>query len=271
MFRHKLVIAALLSTASIAATPAVTPPPATSSPATRPAVKEPADQPIQRAKTGALARRHDAYVAKAKAGNIDLYMLGDSITDNWGNSPLYRDNWNANLGGWKLGDFGVGGDRTEHVLWRIQNGELDGVSPKAIVLMIGTNNLPANPQMIPNTPEEVASGIKAILTVLKEKQPQAKILLLAVFPRADARAGADIMDKIDAVNKIIASYDDGKQVKFLNINDKLLVGQAKMTKDIMPDLLHPNNKGYQIWADAIRPTLTEWLGEPAPATAPAAK
>lgn len=248
----------------LGAAPAVSPP--ATAPATQRVVMEKADVPVPR--PGNWMRRHDTYVAKAKAGGVDLYMLGDSITDNWGNNQAYRKSWEKYLGGWKPGDFGISGDRTQHVLWRITNGELDGVTPKAIVLMIGTNNLPPNPANMPNAPEEVAAGIKKIVGVLREKQPQAKILLLGVFPRADARAGADIMTKIDAINNIIKTYDDGKMVKYLNINEKFLNAEGKLTKEIMPDLLHPNEKGYEIWGEAITPVLTEWLGAPA-ATMPA--
>jgi lysophospholipase L1-like esterase len=270
MVTWKFMAAAVvgLSVLSLGAAPtAVAPPTVATRPAapasTRPA--EPADQPIARGTaTSGWMRQHNGYVEKAKAGNIDLYMLGDSITDFWGNQPRFRANWDKNLGGWKPGDFGISGDRTQHVLWRITHGELDGVKPRVVVLMIGTNNLPPNPAITPNTPEETARGIKAIVEVLKEKQPQAKILLLAVFPRADARAGTDIMEKIDKVNEIIATYDDGKQVKFLNINKAFLNAEGKLTTAIMPDLLHPGERGYQLWADAIRPQLTEWLGAPAP-------
>jgi lysophospholipase L1-like esterase len=250
--------------------------PAPQAPATRPTAAaasqpaiEPADQPVLRTTAGARwLRTHQQYVEKAKAGNIDLYMLGDSITDFWGNQQRFRANWEKNLGGWRPGDFGFSGDRTQHVLWRITNGELEGVKPKAIVVMIGTNNLPPHAQLAPNTPEETARGIKAIVDVLKEKQPQAKILLLAIFPRADIeRTGPDIMDKVNKVNEIIATYDDGKQVKYLNINKHFLNAEGKLTKEVMPDLLHPSEKGYQIWADAIKPQLTEWLGPPTPTAA----
>jgi lysophospholipase L1-like esterase len=188
-------------------------------------------------------------------------MLGDSNTDFWGNNPRYKPNWEKNLGGWKPGDFGISGDRTQNVLFRLQNGELDGVKPKAIVLLIGTNNLPPAAN---NTPEDTAKGVKAILDLLREKQPQAKILLMAIFPREDQpKAGPDIQQKIDATNALIQKFADGTTIKYLDISKQLLDANGKLTKDVMPDLLHPNDKGYQIWADAIKPQLTEWLGAPA--------
>jgi lysophospholipase L1-like esterase len=268
MSRRILLPALLLSSAALlgaAGFVAPTRPAMPPGPGTPPAVVEAADKPAPR--PGGWMNRHNTYVEKAKKGGIDLYMLGDSITDFWGNNPRFLPNWTKNLGGWNPGDFGISGDRTEHVLYRIENGELDGVHPKAIVLMIGTNNLPP---AAGNTPAQVADGVKAILGVLQQKQPQAKILLLAIFPRADARAGADIMEKINATNDLISKFDDGKQVKFLNINKVFLDADGKLTREIFADLLHPTEKGYQLWADAIRPTLTQWLGEPAasPATQP---
>ncbi len=232
----------------------------------------PTDRPNPRpnARTGlpdsGWMKRHDALVALAKKGNIDLYFEGDSITDQWTNGKKFgKLVWDKEFLGWKPGNFGISGDRTEHVLYRLENGELDGVTPKAVVLMIGTNN------SADYTSEEIAAGVKAIVKEFRDKEPQAKILLLAIFPRGDVSKDNPPDKKRKAnegANKIIATFDDGEHVKFLNINDKFPTPGTPEFKAIMPDLLHPNAKGYQIWADAIKPTLTEWLGAPA-ATEPA--
>lgn len=226
----------------------------------------PADQPTPRLdKNGqpnkGWMKHHDGLVEQAKAGGVDLYFEGDSITDFWtGKFNRRKVNgqkvWDKEFAGWHPGNFGISGDLTQHVLWRLENGELDGVTPKAIVLMIGTNNTghgyPA---------EETAAGIKAVVEKLKEKEPQAKILLLAVFPRS-AKADDKMRLTNDQVNAIISKEDFGPQVKYMDINSKFLEPDGTLTREIMPDLLHPSEKGYEIWADAIKPVLTEWLGAP---------
>ncbi|HUO10400.1 MAG TPA: GDSL-type esterase/lipase family protein [Phycisphaerae bacterium] len=240
-------------------------------PATKPTGWEQADQPLPRldTRTGqpnkGWMKHHDGLVEQAKKGGIDLYFEGDSITDFW--TPNLNNHmvtglevWNKEFGGWNPGDFGVAGDRTEHVLWRLDNGELDGVKPKAIVLMIGTNNCKTN------APEETAAGVAAIVNKLKEKEPQAKILLLAIFPRGP-KPDDQWRQVNDQVNAIIAKEDFGPQVKYLDIGEKFLQADGTLTREIMTDYLHPSPKGYQIWADAIKPVLTEWL---APPQAPAA-
>jgi lysophospholipase L1-like esterase len=211
-------------------------------------------------------RLHNQYVAQAKAGNIDLYMLGDSITDFW--QHRHKANWDKSFAGWKAADFGISGDRTQHVLWRLQNGELEGVTPKVIVLLIGTNNLPQNAVYTENTVADAAKGVKAIVDLLKEKEPQAHILLMAVFPRGDkAVSSTPLSDRVNELNGMIANLDDGKQVKFLNINNQLADTDGKLIPGVMmADNLHPSDKGYALWSEAMRPMLTEWLGAPAAPT-----
>jgi lysophospholipase L1-like esterase len=236
-------------------------------PTTQPSLRsEPADQPaVKVGRRGTpdagFMRLHTEYVAKAKAGNIDLYLEGDSITDFWQHRHL--SNWNRNFAGWRAADFGISGDRTEHVLWRLDNGELDGVNPKAIVLLIGTNNLPANAVYAANTVQDTFAGVKAVVAKLQEKAPQAHILLLAVFPREDK----PLADKIAALNTMIATLDDGKLVKFFNINEQFTDADGKLLPGVMlRDKLHPDDKGYDLWAAAMRPVLTQWLGPPTPTT-----
>ena len=258
----------ILASGALAAAPATTPP-AASAPAAK--IDEPADKPTTR--PGGWMGIHNRLVTLAKGGNIDLYFEGDSITDYWGRNTAaqpYKPSFDKYFGGWKTGDFGVAADRTEHVLWRITNGELDGVKPKVIVLLIGTNNLPKDQGVyLPKTVEEDAAGVKAILDVMKEKLPQAKILLMSVFPREDKINASnpdsreDLKPKIKALNALLAKFDDGKQVRFLDIYDKFLDKDGKLLPGVMADKLHPSLTGYDIWAQAMLPTLTEWLGPPA--------
>ena len=138
---------------------------------------------------------HNRLVALAKAGNIDLYFEGDSITDYWGRNTIaqpYRANFDKYFGGWKAADFGVAADRTENVLWRITNGELDDVKPKVIVLLAGTNNVGAGA-----TAEDITAGIQAVLRTMQTKAPDATIILTAIFPRHDR---PQYMAVIDAAN-----------------------------------------------------------------------
>ena len=198
-------------------------------------------------------KRHQGFVELAKKGDIDVLFLGDSITDGWRSTG--KEVWQKTFVPLHFANFGIGGDRTQHVLWRIQNGELEGIKPKAAVIMIGTNNLGSNSN------EEIAEGIKAIVDEIRQKQPQTKILLLGIFPRS-AKPTDKARDQIKDINKQIAKFDDGKNVKYLDIGDKFLEKDGAITKEIMPDYLHLSQKGYQIWADAILPALQELLQPP---------
>jgi lysophospholipase L1-like esterase len=193
--------------------------------------------------------RHDGFLEVAKAGNVDLLFLGDSITDGWrgGGNAVWQKYW-APL---KAANFGIGGDRTEHVIWRLRHGELEGIQPKLVVLMIGTNNGG-------DSAEDVALGIKTIISDIQERSPSSRILLLAIFPRG---AKPDARTKNENTNTIISGYADNRRVVYLNINQAFLTPDGTLPTDIMPDLLHPNEKGYQIWADAIQDTVRQMLQE----------
>jgi lysophospholipase L1-like esterase len=200
-------------------------------------------------------KRHDGFVAIAKKGGVDVLFLGDSITDGW-RGKNGKAVWDKTFGDLKAANFGIGGDRTQHVLWRIQNGELDGIKPKVAMLMIGTNNTGND------SAEQIADGVKAIVKTVHEKSPDTKVLLLAVFPRGnkDTFEFTPQNAKITEINKIIAKLDDGgKTVKYLDIGSKFLK-DSKLSKDIMPDALHLSEPGYQIWADAVNPTLRDMVG-----------
>jgi len=208
---------------------------------------------------------HVQLLEKAQKGGIDLYFEGDSITRRWGTSdPQYADflaNWKENFFGWNAGNFGWGGDATANILWRLQNGELDGVNPKAIVLMAGTNDVGSMPD--DSKVERVADGIKAIVDVMRQKAPQATIILMGITPRNDGAGAAATVATINKINDRIAQLADGKTIRYVNINDKLATPDGKLIEGVTVDRLHLSVKGYQIWADALKPILSEILGPPA--------
>lgn len=202
-------------------------------------------------------QRHEGFVAQAKQGGINVLFLGDSITDGWRSKG--KAVWEKHYAPLKAANFGIGGDRTQHVLWRMQNGELDGIDPKAVVLMIGTNNTgnekdTGKPR---NTTPEVIEGVTTIVKGLRTKLPASKILLLAIFPRG--QKDQPIRDQLKTINTALAKLHDGKHVTYLDISAKFLEPDGTLSKEIMPDLLHPNEKGYEIWAEAMNPTLMKLL------------
>lgn len=188
--------------------------------------------------------RHDEFLAVAKAGGVDVLFLGDSITDGWRNTG--KAEWDKSFAPLKAANFGISGDSTQHVIWRLRNDELVGIHPKVAVLMIGTNNGG-------DSAPDVALGIKTIIADIQQRSPGTRILLLAIFPRGEQPADG-ARKKNEEVNKLIAAYatpNDPKRVVYLDIGAKFLTADQVLTKDIMPDALHPNAKGYAIWATAI--------------------
>jgi lysophospholipase L1-like esterase len=202
-------------------------------------------------------RRHEGFVAQAKQGGIDVLFMGDSITDFWRNRG--SNVWNQFYAPLHAANFGISGDRTQHVLWRMDNGELDGIHPKVVVLMIGTNNTgkERDKKTPRNTPAQVIEGVTAVVNDIRAKLPDSKILLLAIFPRGDG--GPEQQAQINEINPAIAKLDDGKMVKFLDIGAKFLDADGTLPRSVMPDLLHPSERGYQIWAEAMNPTLDAML------------
>ena len=229
------------------------------------AIDEPADKPSPRLDSSSIAV-HDELLTKKTQGQIDVYFLGDSITRRWGTSdeqykPLL-ENWTKNFTGWNAADFGWGADRTQNILWRLEHGELDGVNPKVIVLMAGTNNV-GKITPIGDDPRvaDVTRGIKAIIDTARKKAPNATIVVMGITPRNDNIA---VMPVIDAINANLAKLANGKSIRFVNINSQLADANGKLHEGMTdPDLLHLAPKGYQIWADALKPILTEILGPPA--------
>lgn len=212
---------------------------------------------------------HEQLIEKRKKGRIDVYFAGDSITRRWGASDAqYKDflaNWRTNFFGWNAANFGWGGDTVQNILWRLQNGELDDVNPKVIVLLAGANNLagPIPAEGDGAKVEEVTRGIRAVLDVMRQKAPQARIVLMGILPRNDGRNGATIVPTINRINDRISRFAEGQRIRYLNINNRLADPQGKLLPGMTVDGLHLSVKGYQIWADALKPILTEWLGPPA--------
>jgi len=207
---------------------------------------------------------HSQLLKKAKQGRIDIYFVGDSITRRWGTSdPQYSDllkNWRENFYGWNAANFGWGADKIQNVLWRLKNGELDGVHPKVIVVLAGTNNVGTTPGN-EKTVEDITNGIKAILDVCRRKAPRSTVILMAIFPRNDNIA---VMPTINKINERIAQLCDGKSIRFLSINNELADAKGRLLEGVMnADELHPTVKGYQVWADGLKPIFTELLGPPA--------
>ena len=189
---------------------------------------------------------------------IDLIFDGDSITNLW--TTTGAEIWKDRYVKLNAFDFGISGDQTQNLLWRLQNGQVNGLHPKLIVLLIGTNN-------ISNTPEQIAEGIKAILPEYQKRCPHAAILLQGIFPRGERPTDPN-RARIDSVNRIIASFADGNKIIYLDFGDKFLQSDGTLSAEIMGDYLHLTAKGYQIWADAIRPTINRFF-PPAPAPAAA--
>jgi lysophospholipase L1-like esterase len=218
-------------------------------------ITEPADEawPKKDPATGEVSDRflkaHESFLARGKSGPIGVLFLGDSITAGWAGAG--KKIWEENFTQYQPANFGIGGDRTQHVLWRIANGELDGINPKVVVLMIGTNN---NGYPV----EDIIKGDKKIVEQIHAKLPNAKLLLLAIFPRG-AEPSNPLRAKLAEVNKELAKLHDGKKTFYLDIGKEFLDARGNLPADIMPDALHPNEKGYQIWAAAIKQPLADLM------------
>jgi lysophospholipase L1-like esterase len=232
---------------------AETPTRAQSAPTTAPTTSPAADVPAERlGPNGHPNPRplalHNAFLDRAWQAPIGVLFIGDSITERWRNAP---DTWKAHYWQYTPANFGVAGDRTENVLWRIDNGELDHIDPKVVVLLIGTNN-------INDTPEHIIGADTKIAGLIHQKLPHAKLLLLGLFPRATDAADPR-REKIKTINAALAKLDDGHQTRFLDIGHLLLDPDGTLRPEIMADFLHPTPKGYQIWADAMQPLLDEMM------------
>ena len=222
-------------------------------------------EPVARADENSRVA-HAQLLEKARRGGIDVYFEGDSITRRWGTSDAqYRDfldNWTRNFFGWNAANFGWGADTVQNILWRLVEGELDGVRPRVIVLLAGTNNVGGTPRqgVDGGVVESVVSGITAILDVMRRKAPDAIVILMGITPRTDSSGGASVMPTIDAINDRLAALADGTRVRYLNINRQLARADGAPRDGVTGDGLHLTLTGYQLWADALKPMLTEILG-----------
>lgn len=196
--------------------------------------------------------RHQSMNDRVAQGNVDLLFIGDSITQGWEGAG--KGVWQEFYGKRNAVNLGIGGDRTQHVLWRLENGNIQGIAPKLAVIMIGTNNSGDN------TSEEIADGVVAIVDLLREKLPEMKILVLGIFPRGpncdDARRKVNM-----GANALVAErVQDDPAVTYFDFGKEFLEADGTLTREVMPDLLHLNDKSYRIWAEAIEPHVSAVLG-----------
>jgi lysophospholipase L1-like esterase len=231
-------------------------------PAHAAAPKLSASEAFEKKDDGTFLKKHEAILARGKSGPVGLLFLGDSITERWHIAPHI---WQAYYGKYQPANYGIGGDRTQNVIWRIEHGALDGISPKVTVLMLGTNN------SLDYSAEEIAAADRKIVGMIRAKLPQTKILLLGIFPRgprdpkgapvteAGVAEAAKRMQTIDAANQELAKLDDGDTIRYLNINKVFLGQDGRIPNTLMPDQLHPGAAGYQLWADAMQPLLESML------------
>ena len=205
----------------------------------------------------AFFEKHAAFLKRANEGPVGLVFIGDSITQGWGKFP---EIWEKAWGKYKPANFGIGGDRTQHVIWRIEEGELDKISPKVAVLMIGTNNT------MDDSAKDIAKANRKIVSMIQDKLPNTKILLLAVFPRGPRSMRGGVadpwemrMDKIRAINAEITKLDNGKSIRFLDLGPKFTSADGTIAHAIMPDQLHLSAAGYEIWVEGMAPLLEEMM------------
>lgn len=200
---------------------------------------------------GGWMKRHNSFNERVKQGNVDLIFIGDSITQGWEGAG--KDAWQKAYGKRNAVNLGIGGDRTQHVLWRLDNGNLEGIKPKLAVLMIGTNNSNGRD----HTAEEIADGIQAIVAKLRAKLPETKVLMLAIFPRGPMPNAQ--REKNAKASQLASRVADGKTVHYLDIGPKFLTADGTLEKEIMPDYLHLSPQGYEIWATAIDDKVQELM------------
>lgn len=221
-------------------------------------VAAPSDYPLPRIDLNSQVA-HEQLLAKTRKGRIDVYFEGDSITRRWGATdyPELLAHFRRSFQGWNAADFGWGADTTQNILWRLNNGEMDGVEPKVVVLLAGTNNLTA--PVVGERAASVIRGIDAIVRTIQSKAPQSVILLTGIFPRDDH---PELQADIRAINLNLAKMADGVRIRFVNLHDQLTDRNGRLLEGMMPDRLHPSLKGYTVWAEALKPLLTEILGPP---------
>jgi beta-glucosidase len=211
----------------------------------------PESRPERSGKFGWWLARHEQKLEEAKRG-ADVVFLGDSITQGW--EGVGRDIWREHFGSRHALNLGFGGDSTQHVLWRLDHGELDNLHPKVVVLLIGTNNARHSEA----TPEQIAAGVREILQQIHNKAPSARVLLHAIFPRG-GNADDPWRKRCEQINRHLPALADGERVHFLEIGARFTNADGTISKEIMPDLLHLSARGYAIWAEALKEQLDALL------------
>jgi len=197
--------------------------------------------------------RHNAIVDRVKKGNVDLVFIGDSITHAWeGNG---KQSWDRYYGKRNAVNMGFGWDRTEHVLWRLQHGEIAGISPKVAVILIGVNNLGSN-----HSVDDTVTGIEAVIDNVRHDLPRTKILLLGIFPCQETLTSPQRI-RVNAVNERLAKMDGRNKVTYLDFGQRFLRSDGTMSRLVMPDFLHPNAHGYRMWAEEMEPTLSRLMDD----------
>lgn len=217
-----------------------------------PSQDKPNDAVIAVPRDGGWMMRHASFNERVKQGNADLLFIGDSITQGWERAG--KAVWDEYYAKRNAVNLGIGGDRTQHVLWRLDNGNIEGIKPKLAVLMIGTNNSGTN------TSEQIAAGVKAIVEKLRTKLPETKVLILAIFPRGENPSDPKRQVN-EGANAFIKPLADNSMVHYLDIGPKFLAADGTLSREVMPDLLHLNEASYRTWAESIEPKLKELLGE----------
>lgn len=217
----------------------------------------PAIVPVSRPSGRGLDRQNVVMErAKVAPGSYDILFIGDSITQGWEQSG--SNVWAKFYGDRKCLNLGVGGDRTEHVLWRFENGQLNGLDAKVAVLMIGTNNSNTNKDGSEHySTGQILEGVQTVVKEIRERLPKTKLLVLGIFPRSTTFSLQ--RGRLLQINQALAKQADGKMIHYLDFGSELIEADGSISKDIMPDYLHLSPKGYEIWAKAIEPKLKELL------------
>ena len=250
--KHILIVAALaavIQTGAYAQTTA--PAPDTNAAAAAPVHVNKALIPVkhQGARTDLVIQR-----AKATPGDYDIEFIGDSITQGWEGAG--KNVWQELGAKYKIINMGVSGDRTEHVLWRFEQGQLDGIKAKVAIVMIGTNNSNKNKDGTDTyTDADILEGVTAIVNQLRTRQPDTKIILLGIFPRG--KAFNDQRGRLLEINQALAKLDDGQNIFYIDFGSQLIEADGSIAPSMMKDALHPGEAGYKIWDAAIEPKLKE--------------
>jgi lysophospholipase L1-like esterase len=251
---RRALLIPLLCAVFFAPEPLHTHPPQVLAPPAAAIARFPSVIPADRLQEPRWKQRFDTLQPLVENGGYDLVFIGDSITQNWeGAGSTVWANYYARR---RPLNLGFSGDHTEHVLWRLTHGELTGLHPKVFVLLIGTNNTGHRK----DPPEQTAAGVKRIIDLLRVTSPGSKILLLSIFPRGEQPDGP--MRQLNRkTNLLLSRLADGSTVRWLDLWNLFLTPGGKLTRDITPDFLHPQTRGYQMWAEAMEPTLKTMLGE----------